>query len=953
MATPLDKWQERMERHFSVLAEQRLAMGLPLFALEHGFSDAELDEISGQLRLYLKNGKKLASHWLLWTIYAAEQGYTYEGDEYWQSFEEITPGWDSTDRYRVSAWFSKFQRIYHGVVPSGPWAEHFSIIAWPITHAVLPRYLQQQFARALYDLRFMLLRLDSIEPVVIGRMIATNVSHVTTRFEQFLQQEELVGRIVLSILHRDPHQGEEPLLPTTLARIVGDLEQARNARSWLRETSRIVTDRFKARSRGGGPRQARVTQNFSQTSHQESRPDIRPNLHLRYDGSDQWSLVIELPSFKAVAAMNVEVRQYLKQTRCALNGDSGKKPAGWILSGNRRAVLKCWPDPKKPLVEFEQPNGTVDHILESECRMRSGPIWLFRIGQDGNAQEIVRRTIRPSNDYILVSQKPFEELLEGMKPCKIDCIECEAIRVSIPTEVPSELSQWLSLRKLDVTRTIHIWPAGLPGRNWDSEGSSEWLSTERPCFGVMPDHPIDSFLVSLNKNSSTIIKVPTATKPTYFQLPQLEPGTHSLTIRAKPKRSSPYDGSETPPGLEGFLQLRVREPEPWIPGTVSHSGIYVTNNPHDATLDVFWENEIDLTVFGPKGRQVTPHVCLENAKGEEIYSAQVCQSLDLPITPQHWRKWFSQFMQRERCEWRYLEATSGLLKIDGGELGLYNLRFDHEVLPVRWVIRHLGKHLSVRLVDDTAQQDIQPRCRFYSMETPTSVQRLNIKQVTAGIKVDAPGGLYIGQVGKYYDSVVVSAGLAGKGLKGIGVKPSFGHISHDPNSTIRLLKILRLWKDARFTGFLSSARQRQVVNGLQNAIYGVLAGWDWARSERSFLEGIQSEAEFDRLQAAMGHPTRFAGSLRVASVGIERDPKSIYRWFAAVARRYRVCNEDALPAFAVDVAFNLPQTPQKYRDKLPTLLGRLMKNPLLLRGARFVALVAVSTVGQDTGKSGR
>ena len=29
MATPLDKWQERMERHFSVLAEQRLAMGLP------------------------------------------------------------------------------------------------------------------------------------------------------------------------------------------------------------------------------------------------------------------------------------------------------------------------------------------------------------------------------------------------------------------------------------------------------------------------------------------------------------------------------------------------------------------------------------------------------------------------------------------------------------------------------------------------------------------------------------------------------------------------------------------------------------------------------------------------------------------------------------------------------------------------------------------------------------
>ena len=60
--------------------------------------------------------------------------------------------------------FRKFRQIYNGVVPSGPWAKHFSIIAWPITHAVLPRYLQQQFARALYDLRFMLLQLTLSSP---------------------------------------------------------------------------------------------------------------------------------------------------------------------------------------------------------------------------------------------------------------------------------------------------------------------------------------------------------------------------------------------------------------------------------------------------------------------------------------------------------------------------------------------------------------------------------------------------------------------------------------------------------------------------------------------------------------------------------------------------------------------------------------------------------------------
>ena len=144
-----------------------------------------------------------------------------------------------------------------------------------------------------------------------------------------------------------------------------------------------------------------------------------------------------------------------------------------------------------------------------------------------------------------------------------------------------------------------------------------------------------------------------------------------------------------------------------------------------------------------------------------------------------------------------------------------------------------------------------------------------------------------------------------------------------------------------------------MVSRLQNVIYGVLAGKDWARAETSFLDGRQSEAEFDRLQEALGHPTRFAIVLRREALDIQCDPRSISHWFAALARRYRICNEDALPAFALDVAFNLAQTPQKYRDKLPTLLGQLTKKPQLLRGARFVALVAISTANQYARKSGR
>lgn len=147
MPMPLEKWQERLEGHFASLAHSRSASGLPTFALEHGLEDHELEGIASHLLSRLKAGFPLSTHWLLWVIYATERGYSYAGDEYWHSFEEQTPNWSLVDRDRVVPWFTKFHKTYHGVVPSGPWASHFKIIAWPITHAILPRYLQRQFAR--------------------------------------------------------------------------------------------------------------------------------------------------------------------------------------------------------------------------------------------------------------------------------------------------------------------------------------------------------------------------------------------------------------------------------------------------------------------------------------------------------------------------------------------------------------------------------------------------------------------------------------------------------------------------------------------------------------------------------------------------------------------------------------------------------------------------------------
>src|ERR1700730_17198827 len=95
----LDDWQARLEKHFQELAASHAVTGIPLFALEHDLNKAEIEEIKSLLHDRLKRREPLSKHWLVWVVYATELGYGYDGEEYWQSFEDATPHWrENVDR---------------------------------------------------------------------------------------------------------------------------------------------------------------------------------------------------------------------------------------------------------------------------------------------------------------------------------------------------------------------------------------------------------------------------------------------------------------------------------------------------------------------------------------------------------------------------------------------------------------------------------------------------------------------------------------------------------------------------------------------------------------------------------------------------------------------------------------------------------------------------------------
>ena len=952
----LREWQKRIERHFECLARRRAGSGHSIFALEHDLNSEELNELSSLIRSQSRFG--ILQYWILWVIYATEQGYSYAGDEYWGSFEEQTPQWEYRDRYELVPCFRRFQEAYEGVVPAGPWANHFRIIAWPITHSILPRYLQRNLAKALYDLRFRLAYLETHDPTEIGRLLSANAQHTSLRFQEFLQQEDLVGRIVLSLLDARPSEGNgsSPIYQPTLQRIVRDMEEIRSAGTWLKEAQRIVTDRFVGIGRGSRPRVELLRPRPPSSG---SAPfGIRPSVLLGHRGAGTWSVRMELRSFRYVATLSADICAFLKRTRCRLNGADDVKPAGWLLSGNRKGILKSWPDLTRPLIQFDGSHGVIENLLETECRLSSGPVWLFRVAGDGTAREIIGGIVRPGYCYIVLTTGELPNPHAGISECSIDCTGIRSFRLLIPSEVSASDTAWLKQLGLQVARTIRVWPAGLPGRNWDGEGNSDWLTTEAPCFGMTHDHPIDAYELRIDNGAETVIAAAGEVGcPVFVRIPPLTAGKHLLTVKAR--RSASLNSVVQTPAAEGFTQLHVREPEVWTPELVSHPGLTVSLDPEDADLDTFWRNEVSLSVLGPESHSVTLSVSLEGTGSQMLLSEQVGGLMRLPVKPDAWRSRFKQFLNHhEKYVWAYLEAVSGKLLIKGEELGEWSFQFEHNTVPVRWVLCRDHGRIIVRLIDDTGQES-DPEVQFFDMNRPLRAKEMTAQKALAGIVVhEPPGGLFVAKhpvrtdghdsilLKPYSDAVIVSVMVPSGDFKSLSAKPAFPELSDGSVTLADSLRLLTLWQDARRSGFVVNVRHEQVINAYVHAIYVRLCGERWARVEDGFRRNPSSRDSVEALQRSVERSGRtrsnYAASLQRDYSKMDGDMAEASQWYADLAKRYGICTSKELCDFALRLASQPYRLFSIYGATLDRLLHQIAENPVTLRGARLLAVLSAN-----------
>ena len=286
------------------------------------------------------------------------------------------------------------------------------------------------------------------------------------------------------------------------------------------------------------------------------------------------------------------------------------------------------------LLQFEQSDPQLEYLLRTECLLRPGASWLFRIASDGLAYELRSLCVRPGEQYILVSSDGPVQATELLRPVELQCEGVHGALIALPAALTSQWEAELERLRLGRAKQIAVWPAGLGAVSWDGEGYGEWLASERPCLAICADHELGVLMVSVEQDRFESDDI-AAGAITFVELPQLHVGLHTVRIRTC---SGPKGTRQSTDELD--VAVRIREARPWSPGVNSHGPLNLQVEPPAPTLEELWEGRVELSVRGPLKRQVQCTVSLRDAESGAATVTRRLPPVVLPVTPEIWRASF-------------------------------------------------------------------------------------------------------------------------------------------------------------------------------------------------------------------------------------------------------------------------------------------------------------------------
>jgi len=828
----VEAWNTHLSKHFEGLHQQRVLSKnkWPIFALEHGLSSEEINLLQTDVRESISNFSPSVDHILPWVVYATEIGYRYEGYEYWQTFEEQTPGWIyHGNRYWIRSCFMNFCSSYGGAKASGIWADHFSIICWPITHAILPLDLQRHLAKILYDLRYEFSKKVLDNPKILGEMVAERSWTANSRFQDFAQNSLLIGQISTALLVQGQDGFETLILPTTLNRIRSDLDDVRSARDWLRTASGYAQRvRLEGLSKGSKGTALRPTYTISHARQQLEDLAVEPRLILQPTEVSTWRVLLEIPDLSRMSTRFPQLQGILTESRCRVTGASGRWQArGWTMYGPQFIALEEWPKSDEVLLKFERSSPQLDFLLRTDCLLMPGQVFLFKVASDGRAYQIRSLALRPQNKYIVVSTSGSFQQNKWLLPTILECKNSNAVILEMPDSVDPELEQVINKLNLHIAKTIEVWPAGLTAAKWDGEGCAEWISTEHPCIGLKVDHKVGKLSVVLDDDQSQALHfVPEKVgDPVFIVLPHLKIGTHEITISVQYSTADLKSES-------GSLKIAIRDPQIWQPGMGTRNALMVLIEPRNPTIEQLWENRIDLQAFGPQAHKIECKLDLFESGCTQPFVSKLLTPMELPVDASKWHSYFDRQVRSEKdIADAYDRAYSCKLMLEAGELGSFTLHCEREFCALRWILHHDGDGYKLKLIDDTGASS-NPIVTKYELEKPDKAlpQEDGIFQRDF---VSASNGMYFAQSGETTCAIILPPW--DKSFDVVAKVNSYPEVTprvRSPDGVREIIRAIQLWSDARLTGdLLCGIRQQQVIEALIRYLFSLMGGKKWGAVE--------------------------------------------------------------------------------------------------------------------------
>ncbi|MGA5764845.1 hypothetical protein [Nonomuraea bangladeshensis] len=926
----------RLDRHFRELHERRRALqpAPPVFALEHNLNQLDLDllvtAVHGAVARRLDASCR--AWWLPFVVYAAEIGYDYVGGEYWPLFAQRTPGWEtshgwnvSTNRSRIKHWYEQFKLHYGGAEPKGSFAVNFNIIAWPITHAVMPTYLQRQLAQLLFESRAILSAELLDDPLALGQRLASRTGRYSERFQIFCTNESLLGQVATALLSGD--EEESPyLVRSTLERLVKGLSSEQQSRAWL---TRAKLSADLVRSRGFQPKSSDIRIRRS-----EKRPPTVQDLQMLLQReTNGWRPHLELPNLTLLQVQSDGLARELRNLRPVIEGLPHPLPRGKLMYPDK-VRLSTWPQPDAPLIQLEHGSSEVNEVLAACYSITRGPWWVFHQRAGGPAVEVRSKRLRSGETYLLVrrlgSDLPVPRwatetlvLLDGV----------QAFEIKVPRVIDKAGIDQLQAAGLSITTEVRVQPVGLTPGAWDGEGAVEWLVGEPALLAVQSSQIVDKCVVTIDNGPPTALDYPAADPSLIFALDNLSVGVHDVNI-------SLLNSSAGTSIANGALKVTIADPHVSSADTTRGLGIRLSTTPVRPELAELLDGRASISIDGPLQMRAELAIVLRDDTGVTMYERQ--QTISLPWSDESWTRFANQQLRREGLFSSYGEAETCEISVSRNGVRFASLICERGFHPLRWVLtkRRHGGYVA-RLIDRT---DRDTKVYLYRVQEPL----IGIEQdPTEPVDVPHNGGMLEAISGRTAAAVLLPPDPNQLRLQR-NDRPVI-HCAMPSLSEMRgLIDGHRRWHNADRPPNPFADRQRvQVLEAITTALVSVVAGTRWATFER------RRHAKVDRTPSdTLDEMQNLVGNSSQQRAMAQHIARHLWRWLDSpdalrddFAKSIASCASASGmhdPLIAADFLLTLVTHPgqltawkEEVRDYLLTCA---LQSPALIRAARFAVL---------------